>query len=157
MPERSEPRWLDADQQRDWRAFLTGVTRINEHLEAALRSFGLDLAEYEILVQLSEADRRSLRMSDLAHGARQSRSRLTHAVSRMEDKGLVVRRTCPSDRRGVIATMTESGWNLLVRAAPAHVESVREVLIDRVDPEDFAALGRLMRAVVDSDEPALVG
>lgn len=157
MPERCEPRWLDADQQRDWRAFLTGVTRINEHLESALRPFGLDLAEYEILVQLSEAERRSLRMSDLAHGARQSRSRLTHAVSRMEDKGLVVRRTCPSDRRGVIATMTESGWNLLVRAAPAHVESVREVLIDRVDPDDFQALGRLMRAVVGSDEPALVG
>jgi DNA-binding MarR family transcriptional regulator len=157
MPEHSDPRWLDADQQRDWRAFLAGVTRINEHLELALRPFGLDLAEYEILVQLSEAERRSLRMSDLAHSARQSRSRLTHTVARMENKGLVLRRTCPSDRRGVIATMTEAGWSLLVQTAPAHVESVREILVDRVAPEDFAALGRLMRAVVGSDEPVPVG
>lgn len=157
MPDTSEPRWLDAEQQRDWRAFLSGVTRINEHLELALRPFGLDLAEYEILVQLSEAERRSLRMSDLAHSARQSRSRLTHTVARMESKGLVTRRAGPSDRRGVIATMTEHGWSLLVRAAPTHVQSVREILVDRVDPEDFAALGRLMRAVIDGPEPALVG
>lgn len=157
MPDPCEPRWLNADQQRDWRAFLAGVTRINEHLELALRPFGIDLAEYEILVQLSEAERRSLRMSDLAQNARQSRSRLTHTVGRMEAKGLVTRRACPSDRRGVIATMTESGWHLLVSAAPTHVESVREVLVDRVDPEDFAALGRVMRAVVDSAEPVLVG
>jgi DNA-binding MarR family transcriptional regulator len=155
MLEHSEPRWLDDEQQRDWRAYLSGVTRISEHLEIALRPFGLDLAEYEILVQLSEAERRSLRMSDLAQNARQSRSRLTHTVARMEAKGLVSRRACPSDRRGVIATLTEAGWNLIVAAAPAHVESVREVLIDRVHPDDFAALGRLMRAVVDG-EAALV-
>lgn len=156
MPDYPEPRWLDDDQQRNWRAFLSGTTRINEHLETALRPFGLDLAEYEILVQLSEAERRSLRMSDLAQNARQSRSRLTHTVSRMEAKGLVSRRACPSDRRGVIATLTEAGWNLIVAAAPAHVQSVREVLVDRVTPDDFEALGRVMRAVVDG-EPALVG
>lgn len=155
MPENAEPRWLDDDQQRNWRAFLSGNTRINEHLELALRPFGLDLAEYEILVQLSEAERRSLRMSDLAQNARQSRSRLTHTVSRMEAKGLVSRRACPSDRRGVIATLTEAGWNLIVAAAPAHVQSVREVLVDRVTPDDFEALGRVMRAVLDG-EPALV-
>lgn len=153
MPESTKPRWLDADQQRNWRAFLAGVSRINEHLEAALRPFELDLAEYEILVQLSEAEHRSLRMSELAHGARQSRSRLTHAVSRMEAKGLISRRSCPSDRRGVIATLTESGWRLLVRVAPVHVESVREILVDRVSEDDFAALGRLMRAVVDDSVP----
>ena len=149
VPECPEPRWLDDEQQRNWRAFLAGSTRINECLEAALRPFGLDLAEYEILVQLSEADRRSLRMSDLAQNARQSRSRLTHTVARMEAKGLVTRRACPSDRRGVIASMTDAGWKLIVATAPAHVESVREVLIDRVDPDDFAAMGRLMRAVLD--------
>ena len=156
MPDYPEPRWLDDDQQRNWRAFLSGTTRINEHLELALRPFGLDLAEYEILVQLSEAERRSMRMSDLAQNARQSRSRLTHTVSRMEAKGLVSRRACPSDRRGVIATLTEAGWKLIVAAAPAHVQSVREVLVDRVTAEDFEALGRVMRAVVDG-EAALVG
>ncbi len=151
MPDPTEPRWLDAEQQRTWRAFLAGVSRIDAHLELALRPFGLDLAEYEILVNLSEAEHHSLRMSELAEQVRQSRSRLTHTIARMESKDMVIRRSCPSDRRGVIASLTESGYATLVAAAPSHVNSVREVLVDRVDPADFAALGRLMRAVVDAD------
>jgi DNA-binding MarR family transcriptional regulator len=143
-----QPRWLDADQQRIWRSFLNGVARINERLEAELRCFGLDLGEYEILVHLSESPDRSLRMSDLADRVRQSRSRLTHTVARMETKGLVSRMACPSDRRGVIALMTIQGHELLVEAAPAHVESVRRALVDPVDPEDFASLGRAMDAVM---------
>ena len=142
-----QPRWLDADQQRIWRAFLNGVAKINDRLDAELRPFGLDLGEYEILVHLSETDGRSLRMSDLASRVRQSRSRLTHTIARMEGKGLVARAACPSDRRGVIAVMTESGYELLVRAAPCHVESVRRALVDPADPADFEALGRVMDAV----------
>lgn len=147
MTTQLEPRWLDVEQQRIWRAFLNGVARINEHLEAELRQFGLDLGEYEILVHLSESDDSSLRMSALAGRVRQSRSRLTHTVARMETKGLVARTACPSDRRGVIAVMTTRGHDLLVQAAPFHVDSVRRALIDPVDPEDFAALGRAMEAV----------
>ncbi len=143
-----KPRWLNAEQQRIWRSFLNGVARINERLDAELRSFGLDLGEYEILVHLSEADRHMLRMSDLAERVRQSRSRLTHTISRMESKGLVSRVACPSDRRGVNAIMTEMGYQLLVKAAPSHVDSVRRALVDRVDPADFEALGRAMEAVV---------
>lgn len=142
-----EPRWLTADQQRIWRSFLNGVAKINERLDAELRAFGLDLGEYEILVHLSESDDHSLRMSDLAGRVRQSRSRLTHTISRMEEKGLVARTACDSDRRGVIAVMTEQGYELLVRAAPFHVQSVRRALVDPVDPDDFAALGRAMDAV----------
>ena len=142
-----EPRWLNAEQQRIWRSFLNGVARINEQLDAELRPFGLDLGEYEILVHLSESERHMLRMSDLAERVRQSRSRLTHTISRMETKGLVNRVACPSDRRGVNAIMTEAGYRLLVEAAPAHVESVRCALVDRVDPDDFEALGRAMEAV----------
>lgn len=142
-----EPRWLTVDQQRVWRTFLNGVARINDRLDAELRPFGLDLGEYEILVHLSESEGHALRMSELAERVRQSRSRLTHTISRMEDKRLVMRMACPSDRRGVIAQMTEHGYDLLVKAAPAHVESVRCALVDRVDPEDFEALGRVMAAV----------
>ena len=142
-----QPRWLDQDQQRIWRSFLNGVARINEELEAELRPFGLDLGEYEILVHLSECEQRSLRMSDLAARVRQSRSRLTHTVARMEAKGLVSRTACPSDRRGVFAALTPQGYQLLVQAAPFHVESVRRVLVDPVAPEDFEALGRAMDAV----------
>jgi DNA-binding MarR family transcriptional regulator len=142
-----EPRWLTVDQQRVWRTFLNGVARINDRLDTELRPFGLDLGEYEILVHLSESEGHALRMSELAERVRQSRSRLTHTISRMEDKNLVMRMACPSDRRGVIAQMTDHGYDLLVKAAPAHVESVRRALVDRVDPQDFEALGRVMAAV----------
>ena len=119
--------------------------------DAELRPFGLDLGEYEILVHLSEAPELQLRMSELALAVRQSRSRLTHTVSRMEDKGLVLRKSCPQDRRGVIAVLTGSGLTLLKAAAPHHVESVRRAFVDRVDPHDFEALGRAMTAVVLAD------
>lgn len=142
-----EPRWLTEEQQHIWRAYLNGVARINDRLDAELRPFDLDLGEYEILVHLSESPGHTLRMSDLAERVRQSRSRLTHTISRMEAKNLVARMACPSDRRGVNARMTPHGYDLLVKAAPCHVESVRRVLVDRVEPDDFAALGRVMEAV----------
>jgi len=142
-----EPRWLDADQQRAWRAYLAGVARIDAYLDARLRPFGLDLGEYEILVHLSESEDWSLRMSELADAVRQSRSRLTHTVTRMEKKGLVRRTACPDDRRGVIAQLTDAGMDLLRTAAPEHVRSVRECFVDVVDPDDFEALGRAMAAV----------
>ena len=143
----SSTRWLSSGQQKVWRAWLDAVARIDSHLDEVLRPFGLDLGEYEILVRLSEAPERRMRMSDLADAARQSRSRLTHTVARMEKKGLLNRVPCANDRRGVIAILTDEGFGLLETAAPAHVDSVREVLVDVVDPADFEALGRAMNAV----------
>lgn len=142
------PLWLNADQQGVWRAYLAGSARIDKHLDAKLRPFGLDLSEYEILVVLSEDEERRMRMSDLADAVHQSRSRLTHTVTRMERKGLVERVPCPEDRRGVIAVLTDAGMSLLVTAAPAHVASVREIFVDVVDPGDYKALGRAMRAIL---------
>jgi DNA-binding MarR family transcriptional regulator len=101
-------------------------------------------------VHLSDADDHELRMSDLAAKVRQSRSRLTHTVSRMESKNILTRIACPSDRRGVIAKLTDEGYALLVQAAPHHVESVRRALVDVSDPADFEALGRLMAAVIEA-------
>lgn len=144
-------RWLSAEQQKVWRAWLDAVARIDGHLDEVLRPFGLDLGEYEILVRLSEAPQRQMRMSDLAQAVRQSRSRLTHTVARMEKKHLLTRVPCPQDRRGVIAILTDAGYELLVTAAPTHVESVREVLVDVVKPADFEALGRAMAAVNQVD------
>lgn len=142
-------RWLTADQQRVWRAYLDAVAHIDHQLDERLRPYGLDLGEYEILVHLSESPGRRMRMSDLAEAVRQSRSRLTHTVSRMEKKDLIDRAPCADDRRGVVAQLTDTGLRLLESAAPAHVESVRTCFVDRVDPEDFEALGRAMRAVND--------
>ena len=141
--------WLTSEQQTIWPTYLAGVSRINERLDAELRPFGLDLGEYEILVNLSEADHLEMRMSELADRVRQSRSRLTHTVARMESKGLILRKSCQGDRRGVIAVLTATGLNLLKTAAPAHVASVRAALVDVVSGEDFEALGRAMKAVVE--------
>ncbi|CAI9407719.1 hypothetical protein AESSP_01881 [Aestuariimicrobium sp. T2.26MG-19.2B] len=140
--------WLTDEQQQIWRAWLHGVARVNDELDAQLRTVGLDLGDYEILVSLVEGENRERRMSDLAAMVHQSRSRLTHAINRMETNGWVIRRQASDDRRGVIASLTDEGYALLERAAPGHVREVRRVLVDAVDPDDFVALGRCMQAIL---------
>lgn len=141
-------RWLTADQQKVWRTYLLGAARLSERLGADLQSSGLDLPEYEILVNLEESPDRRLRMSELADAVHQSRSRLTHTIARMEKAGLVVRTTCPTDRRGVWAQLTDTGFEVLAAAAPGHVAAVRRNLVDAVAPEDWEALGRVFAAVL---------
>jgi DNA-binding MarR family transcriptional regulator len=144
----SEPRWLDAGQQRDWRAFIDGSIRLWDLLDRDLKTkHGLTTAEYEILVRLSEAPDRRLRMAELAESASQSRSRLSHTCGRLEAKNLVVRETCPGDKRGVLAVLTDDGFAALDKAARDHVTAVRAFFIDVIAPEDLEALGRAFRAV----------
>jgi len=142
-------RWLDESQQRSWRAFVVGSTLLFARLDEELKPFGLGTAEYEILVRLSESPNRQMRMAQLADAMCHSRSRTTHTVKRMEERGLVRRCEALEDGRGVIAQLTDAGYALLVKAAPTHVTGVRANLIDLCDPEDFAALGRVMNAVTD--------
>lgn len=141
--------WLDQEQQRIWRTYLLGVARINQRLDEDLREFGIDLAEYEILVCLEEVPEHQLRMSELADAVHQSRSRLTHTVARMERAGLVMRTNCPTDRRGVWAQITTKGLNLLAEAAPVHVAGVRRNFVEVADPEDFRAIGRTFAKVLE--------
>ncbi|TAK69181.1 MAG: MarR family transcriptional regulator [Actinomycetota bacterium] len=142
-------RWLDAEQQKHWRAWLAASRLLTEHLNRDLiASQGLSGADYEILVRLSEAPTRALRMSELADKTLSSRSRLSHQVDRMEAAGLVVRQECPGDRRGALAVLTEAGFARLVAAAPDHVRAVRESLVDVLTDEEFAALGRACAKVV---------
>ena len=143
------PRWLNAEQQRIWRMYLLGSARLHERLDADLRDSGLDLPEYEILVVLSESEERRCRMSDLADAVHQSRSRLTHTVTRMERANLVTRVSCPTDRRGVWAQLTDAGMDLLSTVAPSHVAAVRRNLVDAVGKDDFEALGRVFAAVLE--------
>jgi DNA-binding MarR family transcriptional regulator len=150
MSGNGETHWLDADQQRSWRALLLGMTLLMDRLDDELgEAFGLSLAEYEILVRLSESEGRSLRMAQLADALAHSRSRVTHTIARMERSGYVERTPAPDDGRGIVATMTQAGYDLLVRAAHVHVDGVRRHLVDLVDDDDFAALGRVMNAVAD--------
>jgi DNA-binding MarR family transcriptional regulator len=143
-------RWLDAGQQHSWRALLVGTTLLFDRLDQDLRrAFDLSLAEYEILVRLSEAPGRALRMAQLADALRHSRSRVTHTVGRMERAHLVQRIPSDDDGRGVMATMTDAGRDLLARAAHIHVQGVRDGLVDLVDAADLEAMGRVMDAVAD--------
>lgn len=143
--------WLDADQQASWRALVVGMTLLVDRLDEDLqRAFDLSMTEYEILVRLSERPGRQLRMAQLADALAHSRSRVTHTVTRMEKAGLVLRTSSPEDGRGIVCRLTDDGYTLLVKAAHVHVNGVRAHLVDRVDPDDFAALGRVMNAVSDA-------
>ena len=150
MSEARGTRWLEADQQGSWRAFAVGVTLLLDRLDADLQhAYDLSLTEYEILVRLSERPKRSMRMAQLADALAHSRSRVTHTVARMQNAGLVSRSTSPEDGRGIVCTLTDAGYALLVEAAHVHVEGVRDYLVDLASQEDFAALGRVMNAVTD--------
>ena len=150
MSEARGTRWLDGDQQASWRAFAVGVTLLLDRLDADLqKAFDLSLTEYEILVRLSERPGRSMRMAQLADALAHSRSRVTHTVARMQRTGLVLRAASPEDGRGIVCTLTDRGYDLLVEAAPMHVHGVRDYLVDLSSREDIAALGRVMNAVTD--------
>lgn len=143
-------RWLDADQQQNWRAFIVGSTLLMDTLDRELRqAHNVSMAEYEILVRLSETPDRTLRMAQIAESMQHSRSRVTHTVSRMEKAGLLRREAASDDKRGVDAVMTEKGWKLLQEAAHTHVTGVRAHFVDVADQQDFAAMGRVMNAVSD--------
>src|SRR5687768_3909297 len=127
----SETRWLDAEEQRAWRAFLTATHVLFESLDRQLqRDASIPHGYYEILVRLSEAPERTLRMSQLADRSQSSRSRLSHAVARLEQLGWVERCAVPTDRRGQLAKLTDKGFAALAAAAPGHVEAVRSMLLD---------------------------
>jgi DNA-binding MarR family transcriptional regulator len=144
-----EPRWLDAEEQRTWRAFLAATQLLFDRLDRELqRDAGMPHTYYEILVWLSEAPDRSLRMSDLARCTRSSRSRLSHAVARLEERGWVCRRGCDSDKRGQIAALTEAGFAALAAAAPGHVEGVRDHLFDPLSAAQIQQLREISERIV---------
>jgi DNA-binding MarR family transcriptional regulator len=124
-------RWLDPDERRIWLGWVFASRLLWDEIERDLqRDSGLSFGHYEILVMLSEAPARSRRMSDLADATQSSRSRLSHAVARLEELGWVRRQTCAEDRRGQLAVLTDEGFAALEAAAPMHVESVRRHLFD---------------------------
>ncbi|MEV6274593.1 MarR family transcriptional regulator [Nocardia sp. NPDC051832] len=120
------------------------MTALNRQLQ---RDAELTIPEYRILVLLSEAPGRSLRMSELADGVLSSRSRLTHQVHRMEQQGMVVRHTCLEDGRGVRAELTDEGLRRLESAAPAHVEAVRRDFIDLLTPDQLDVIAEVFARV----------
>jgi DNA-binding MarR family transcriptional regulator len=138
-------KWLSKDQQVHWRSWITASSVLPELLSRELQEeFGLTITDYEILVRLSEAPNRQVRMSELAQKTLLSRSRLSHQVDRLEDRGLVTRRTCEDDRRGQHCAMTNKGWDTLVAAAPLHVSGVRRHFVDQLTDSEYEALGKAL-------------
>jgi len=141
--------WLTDDEQRTWRSFVAATRSLFDQLDRELqRDAGISHADYEILVRLSEAPGRSLRMSDLAERTGSSRSRLSHAVAGLEGQGRVRRERCPTDGRGTIAVLTEHGAAALREAAPGHVRGVRRHLFDQLGPTQQRALRIISDAVL---------
>jgi DNA-binding MarR family transcriptional regulator len=132
-----------------WRAYIVGSALLEYRLNRELQmAHGLSLADYEILVRLSEHPEHQLRMSDLASHVAHSKSRISHQVRRLEAESLVRRVECPSDGRGVFAELTEAGANLLRTAAPTHVAGVREHIVDLLEPEEQQVLASVFERVI---------
>jgi DNA-binding MarR family transcriptional regulator len=155
----SGPRWLSADEQVIWRNFITACGFLLAAVDGQLqRDSGMPLAYYEILVRLSESPSRSLRMTQLAEASSSSKSRVSHAVARLEERGWVRRTDCPTDRRGQIAELTDEGFAALSAAAPGHVEQVRRSLFDPLSAEQLRQLAGISEALLAAaDDTAVSG
>lgn len=149
-PTPAEPRWLDTDERRTWLAWVFASRLFWDEVERDLqRDAAMPFGYYEILMMLSEAPDRTLRMSELADATQSSRSRLSHAVSRLEELGWVRRDNCPTDRRGALAVLTDAGFSSLETAAPHHVESVRTHLFDLLSPEQHVQLREISEVLLE--------
>ncbi|MFB7633834.1 MarR family winged helix-turn-helix transcriptional regulator [Streptomyces sp. NPDC056149] len=150
----TEPRWLDDEEQHAWQAYLHATTLLEDHLDRQLqRDAGMPHVYYGLLVQLSRAPRRRMRMTELAQNAKITRSRLSHAVARLEKNGWVRREECPSDKRGQNAYLTDEGMRVLEKAAPGHVAAVRAAIFDRLTPEQISQLDAICCVIADGLQP----
>lgn len=150
----SAPHWLTDEEQCVWRAYLHATTLLEDHLDRQLQAdAGMPHIYYGLLVQLSQAPRHRMRMTELAKAAKITRSRLSHAVARLERNGWVRREDCPSDKRGQNAVLTADGYEMLRRSAPGHVKAVRQAMFDRLTPEQVRSLGEIMKVLAAGLQP----
>ncbi|MGH3811068.1 MAG: MarR family winged helix-turn-helix transcriptional regulator [Pseudonocardiaceae bacterium] len=144
-----QPRWLDDGEMRAWRAYVVGKALLDARLNRDLQEeHQLALADYELLVRLSEAPCQQARMSTLAEQVASSKSRISHQIDRMEKAGLVRRQECPSDGRGVFAVLTSHGLQVLRSAAPTHVRGVRDNLVDLLSDDEQVVLAEIFERVI---------
>ncbi len=138
-------RWLEPDEERAWRAFLRVMVAVRTGTAHDLAAIGLSEPDYEVLSTLSERPDHTSTLGEQADKMGWSRSRLSRHASRMEARGLLRRAPDPADGRGCLLSLTEHGLDTLADAAPAHLDSVRHHFIDRLAPEDLAAIEQLAR------------
>lgn len=147
-----EPRWLDDDEQRAWRAFITAAVQLQRTLEHDLKAHhDLTMDDYALLAMLGETPDGRARFGELAEVLRVPKTHITYRFQRLEDRGLVVREACLNDKRGAFARMTERGRQLIDDAAPTHVAGVRTHFLDHLSRSQLAAVGEAMAAVVAAE------
>jgi DNA-binding MarR family transcriptional regulator len=155
-----EPRWLDEREARAWRGYRRMRRLLDLQLNRELmKDAGLSEPDYDVLSDLSETSDQRLRLTELASRMLWSKSRLSHHLARMEQRGLVTRAECPGDARGSVVVLTRQGRRAIEAAAPGHVAAVRRHLIDRMTPEESDALAAFSHRVVDhlSELPGTTG
>jgi DNA-binding MarR family transcriptional regulator len=151
----TDTHWLDSEELRAWLGLAGVMLKLGPALDSQLqRDSDMTHFDYLCLAMLSEADGRTLRMSELAGRVNASLSRLSHVVKKLERRGWVERFPCPDSRRVTMVALTEDGWAVLVAAAPGHVETVRSLVFDGLGPEDVAQLERLAGHIVTRIEAA---
>lgn len=144
----AEPRWLSPEEERAWRSLLLVHAHLTGVLARQLAEHDLALHDYGVLVLLDESEAGERRPYELGELLGVEKTRLSHLLSRLESRGLVVRRRCPTDRRGRVVAITPAGRRKLEEAAPGHVEAVREAFIDRLAPRHLRALAEVAEAVL---------
>lgn len=150
----SEPQWLTADERATWLRLAAVVQLLPAALDTQLnRDEDLTHFEYFCLAMLSESPDRTLRMTALAARTNATLPRLSRVVAGLERAGLVTRTPCPSDRRATNAVLTEAGWAKVVQAAPGHVATVRELVIDALTPAQQAQLARISERLLARLDP----
>src|SRR5579859_5581868 len=143
-------RWLTEDEQRAWRGLVQMTAQLNAQMNRQLlQEYGVSLADYEVLVVLTDAPDGRCRVFEIASTLAWEQSRVSHQLARMLRRGLVAREECPSDARGAFVILTEAGRGAIERAAPAHVETVRHLVFDGIAPGELAALTALTTRVLD--------
>ena len=148
--------WLSPEQLCEWKSLMGLLMILPASLDAQVKQdAGLNLFEYHILVELAEAPERTRVMSELAGQTRGSLSRLSHAVSRLEAAGWVVRRSCGGAGRRTEARLTAAGWRKLQQTAPGHVREARRLVIDALTAEQLEDLGRAARRIVAVANPEI--
>jgi DNA-binding MarR family transcriptional regulator len=142
-------RWLTEEEQRAWRGLLRMTSQLNARMNRQLQEeYGVSLPDYDVLVVLSEAPAGRLRVFEIADTLAWEQSRVSHQLARMQRRGLVTREECSSDARGAFAVLTEAGRAAIERAAPAHVETVRQLVFDGLSPGQLAALNEITAGVL---------
>jgi DNA-binding MarR family transcriptional regulator len=150
----ADPRWLDDRQQRAWRGYLAMQAQLRAALHRRLQvDAGLSLADYDVLVALGDRRDAPLRVRELAETLQWEKSRLSHHLSRMQQRGLVERQDCPDDARGAFIALSDAGRRAIEQAAPAHVEAVRELVFDGLDDAQVETLADIADVVLARIEP----